>query len=787
MTIFCSLVASLVLVTSTNAQQTQEGHARRPSIHLDDRNLISLSMGKDRPPFVVNATTFAHPNLKEAAAAVRVDTPKSSIAGEGSRRSLQSANQHEITLTDFDALPFTFLGGTFHNDSDQPTTITHIDVATLPIDLGVPVEQLKVLGTGGLMEAASAPGSYMWIAVVDPKTRKGVVAGWVTTARGSGVIIPTVVEGKLTLTARLEYGRMQVAAGSNTPLETLVIGQFDDARLGLEAYADEVKKLNHIRLLPQPCGYCTWYHAGSSNENRLAALTDFVAKNLKPFGFSVVQIDDGWQAGEAKNGPRKNFTTHRAGGPYPKGMKTSAEHITSLGMTPGIWLMPFAGTWNDPFFKDRQSWFAKRDDGTPYDTNWGGTCFDMTNPDVQSYVRETIARITHDWGYKYLKLDGLWTGSATEQQYVNDAYKDDHIGNSKLSNQEKANVEALRDGLKLVRDAAGKDVFILGCCAPQNMRSYGGAFGLVDAMRIGPDNGANVEGLLVGPRYGSRNYFLHGRVWWNDPDPVYVRRSLSKAQSELSCTWAAIAGQITVASDELERLPADRLDILKRIMPQHGRQARPVDLFDRDLPRVWIVPATEQLQGHSLVGLFNWDQEKLAIDEPVERFGLDPKTEYAAFEFWSNRLLPIVKGRLQHTLEPLGTNTSVNEEKSEKIVRHCCAAIALRPILDHPQLLSTSRHISQGLVDIVKEEWINDRNELAVTSHVVGTDPYEVRILLKSKSPRWKLSEISVSDEDKSKGVTLSKSGESDDLVRVTIHSPDSREVKWSAAFKNEK
>ena len=66
-----------------------------------------------------------------------------------------------------------------------------------------------------------------------------------------------------------------------------------------------------------------------------------------------------------------------------------------------------------------------------------------------------------------------------------------------LHDPDKTNIEAFRSGLKLVREAAGKDVFLLGCCASQNMRSYGGAFGLVDAMRVGPDNGGGK--LEIGP------------------------------------------------------------------------------------------------------------------------------------------------------------------------------------------------------------------------------------------------------------------------------------------------
>ena len=57
--------------------------------------------------------------------------------------------------------------------------------------------------------------------------------------------------------------------------------------------------------------------------------------------------------------------------------------------------------------------------------------------------------------------------------------------------QTKTNIDAFRDGLRMIREAAGPQTFILGCCAPQNMRSYAGVFGLVDAMRMGPDNGGN--------------------------------------------------------------------------------------------------------------------------------------------------------------------------------------------------------------------------------------------------------------------------------------------------------
>ena len=118
-------------------------------------------------------------------------------------------------------------------------------------------------------------------------------------------------------------------------------------------------------------GYCTWYHARASNEKSLAAQTEFAAEHLKPFGLEFLQIDDGWQEGVRKNGPKKNFNEYNKNGPYPSGMKATADNIRKHGFVAGLWFMPFAGTYNDPYFADKQDMFVRTDDGKPYDTKLG--------------------------------------------------------------------------------------------------------------------------------------------------------------------------------------------------------------------------------------------------------------------------------------------------------------------------------------------------------------------------------------------------------------------------------
>lgn len=653
--------------------------------------------------------------------------------GEAIEQAYPDGGSDSILL--FPRLPFVLFRATLHNNS-AGISVTG-SIRPVQFDLAADPRTLKILGTGGLADPGKAPGSYMWTAIADPETRKGIVAGWITSDRGGGAVFSKLENGKLHLDAQIDYGKLRIKPGANETLETFAIGSFDDARLGLEAWADAVAKVYQVKLKPQPAGYCTWYHAHSSSEKDLPAQTAWAAQNLKPFGFSFIQIDDGWQDGLKANGPKKNFTRVQPDGPYPSGMKATADDIRAHGLTPGIWFMPFAGNFEDPWFKDHQDWFAHRADGKPYDVRWGGTSLDMTNPAAREYVRGVVHRIA-EWGYRYFKMDGLWTGSATEMEYVNDAYKDDQIGNAVLHDPDKTNIEMYRDALKLVREAAGPDVFFLGCNTPQNMRVYGGSFGLLDAMRIGPDNGTAWESLIRGPKYGTRNYFLNGRVWYNDPDPLYVRASLPLNQARLISSWVTISGQLSVSSEAFAALPPDRVDLLKRTMPSHGLPARPADLFERDMPRIWTVAAPD---GRIVIGLFNWEKEDREIDYPVERLGLKTGIDYVAFEYWTNQMLAPVRDRLHY-----------------KLPASSSAVIAIRPASNHPQVISASRHITQGLIDLSNEQWRD--GVLSGLSKTVAGDPYELRIA----TAGW-----------------IPESGEKSPLVRVKLEG--SGDVRWSVKF----
>ncbi|MGH7968292.1 MAG: hypothetical protein ACREIC_06135, partial [Limisphaerales bacterium] len=372
-----------------------------------------------------------------------------------------------------------------------------------------------------------------------------------------------------------------------------------------------------------------------------------------------------------------------------------ADELGHLGLRAGLWFLPFASDYQDPEFKERQNWFVKRADGTPFETPWGNTSLDLTRPDVQDYLTRMV-RTIHGWGYNYFKMDGLWTGTATEQIYVNDGYRDDQIGtNAPFYNPRKTNLETFRDGLKLLRTAVGPEVFFSGCNVSQNMRTLGGSIGLVDSMRIGPDNGQrwgdyhreianNGSGsLITGPVRGTRLYFLNGRVWWNDPDPTYVRASVPLSEARLITSWVALSGQFYLNSDWLPELPAERLDIIKRTIPAHRATARPVDYFDNPMPRIWLVTDARQPVRRDVLGLFNWGNDEQVISCSANKAGLETGKQYYAFDFWAD--------------SPAEPFTS---EFSYRVPGRSCRVIAVRAKEGHPVLVSTSRHVSQGILEV---------------------------------------------------------------------------------------
>jgi len=692
----------------------------------------------------------------------------------------------------YSGLPFALVSATLANPSDKPASIGKISLLTVAVDSGKAASETITLGTGGIMKPGTPsgkpatttpkrkfrddvdlntdesvndlppeiPGSYVWALVADPKSRNGAVVAWLTHDRATGVVFAKAGETGAVLEARSEYGLLEMPSNGKLETETLALGYFDDARLGMEQWADAVAKHYRIKLNPQLSGYCTWYdappHHRSGYEAATAELAEFAGREMKPFGLDFIQIDDGWQVGG------RDFRSHNAAprAPYKSGMKFTADNIRKAGLAPGLWSIPCVAP--DASMPD---FCAKTADGKPYQARWTGFCLDMTKPGARDFMRENISRMTKEWGYTYLKLDGFHAASATPNVYVHSEYKEDHFGESIIEDPAKGHIGAFRDGIKLLRSTTGPDVFLLACAMTQNMRSYGGSFGLVDAMRVGPDNGCDWgKWLNSSATFGSRHYFENRRIWYVDPDPPFVRESLPLEQARAMCSWTCIAGQLFVCSDWLPTLPPERLDILKRTMMPHKGISRPVDFLDgSERPSMWLLSDTGRATRRDVLALFNWTDKPATIGNTIEHIGLDPAVEYVAFDFWGDQMCGPFRKRIEKELPP-----------------RSCMILAVRPVATVPQLLSTSRHVTQGMVDVMAETWNSAQQSLVGRSKLIANDPYELRIVVPNGTAAAR---AEVDTQDEADGVKVVEVRREGNLVRVRLLSPLTREVHWKVRF----
>jgi hypothetical protein len=441
-----------------------------------------------------------------------------------------------------------------------------------------------------------------------------------------------------------------------------------------------------------------------------------------------------------------------------------------MGLTPGLWLLPFAIDHQDPVLSDVAPLVVRTPDGAPYETNWSGTALDLTRPEARAYVQHFIGQAVHDWGYSYLKLDGLHIGMASQQTYPRLHYVEDEFGKAVFDDKTKSNMQAGRMGLQSVREAAGPDTFILGCCTPQNERSLGMTLGLVDAMRVGPDSGVQWPGVIEGVRCSSALYFLNGRVWWNDPDAIYARNSMPLHEVQCFAGWVALTGMLNNQTDWAPDYAPHRIELLRRTMPSHQlTSVRPVDLFEHDPARIWVL--TYEVSGvqRVVLGLFNWTDEPMDFEVPCSRADLRRDVDYAALEFWSGELTTSFRDTLRYHVPA----------RSGRI-------FAIREVVDHPVLLGTSRHVTQGAVDLVQEGWNPQQQILRGTSRMVGGDPYELRILATGNSPSapaWQVANIELSTDDGKPNATV-ETDQDGPLWRVRILSPKSGTVRWNIQWE---
>jgi hypothetical protein len=220
-----------------------------------------------------------------------------------------------------------------------------------------------------------------------------------------------------------------------------------------------------------------------------------------------------------------------------------------------------------------------------------------------------------------------------------------------------------------------------------------------------------------------------------------------------------MAGSMLLVSDKAEVYGDDaHLEGMKRSAPVLFTV--PGQLYNGGGDGTWWLQEIDRRFDHwSVLARFDWkgggapEQEVSFAD-----LGLDPQREYVVCEFWTQSFLGRAKGSFKTPAQKPGNQLQV---------------FAIREVREHPWVVSTTRHISQGGVSLLDERWDAGSMVLSGRSAVVGGDPHVLTVHLpgglKLKSARAGGGEVGIANRG--------------EVGTVRIAPPATGVVEWAMTF----
>ena len=569
--------------------------------------------------------------------------------------------------------------------------------------------QLPMIHNDGtpLLHRRGQFSSDFFAALGDRKARSGFVLGFLSQKEQFGSIYANF-NGPLKLEMWANCDNVRVDAGQALETDWAVFNPILlDHRDPLDKYLEAVARENDVHVPAEPpVGWCSWYHfytnvTAKDVENNLQSILD----GQERLPVQLVQIDDGF---ETQVGDWFSFNDK-----FPEKVAPLAAKISAEGLIPGLWLAPFIVHPDSVLFREHPDWMLHDEKGRPAvaGLGWNKLCtgLDLTVPEALQYACDVVRTAAKEWGYPYLKLDFLYAAA------LRAVHHDPTLTRAQI----------MRRGMEALREAMGPGVTLLGCGAP-----LGSSLGLVDAMRIGADvsgdwapsfNRIQVfirnEPAMPCARNSIRNILtranLHGRWWVNDPDCLLIRPNTHLTLAEvLSLTTAiGLTGGSLLLSDDLPKLPAERMRLAEVLLPVLGERARVLDWFDAEMPALLRLDLLNDTGEWHLTARFNWQEAPSDLSLSPADFGL-AAGDYWVSDFWQGKTIHLSDGE---------------KYVAKGVPAHGCVLASFRRAQSGSQYLASDLHYSMG-----KEvaEWQADTDELNFTLRLPRTAEGNVKLAL---------------------------------------------------------
>lgn len=434
-------------------------------------------------------------------------------------------------------------------------------------------------------------------------------------------------EGKIVFWQQTE--NHPIAHGETLEGDWIYIGLCDDITTGLMDYARLAGRYMNSRagIFDTPYGYCTWYYYGRGLcPQTVEENMETLVQNRHRIQAKYFNLDNGWF---------KEWGDWTENEKFACGMKKIADDIRAEGFIPGIWLAPFGGFPYNRFYSEHPDWFVRCwDKDEPYIFE-GRLSLDMSHPEVKAFITETFHRVTHQWGYRHIKID-IITDTLSPGRHYDPTY-------TSLMNY--------REGLRLIREAITEDTVLLACTAPM-----GPSIGYADGMRTSGDifhDWTCLKGLF---NENLKRYYFNNIWFCNDPDCLLVRTAANEeedcirpcirtdAENRTFATVVMATGGAMIMSDKLPLLQEYQLELLSYMFPINTQAAIPLDLMESNVPSILDLGKRQRTR---IVALVNWS------DAP-KTFRLDTGKGHV-FEFWSQNYYGLAGEAMDFTIEPHGS------------------------------------------------------------------------------------------------------------------------------------
>lgn len=424
----------------------------------------------------------------------------------------------------------------------------------------------------------------------------------------------------------------------------------------------------------------TWYAIGNKATEAFTLQQAKILRNSPLYGYGVNFVELGeWQRQRYESGESGDSLGYGEDETdktlYPHGIPWLCDQIHKLGFgcTFGA-NYAYAGL-STSTAKKSPPWLIK-EDLSRLDF---GYPIDFTHPDAQKWVYDlyrTAAKIGSKWTWS--DFDG---GPNSGQLYDPTKVR---------------GFEDIREGIRSIRKAVGTDTFIHRfCCGP-----YFTYVGLVDRVRTGRDAAGlgDWSGLKDTARQLAGTYMLHKAFWITDPDPLliggrdYVHNQDADSvgtdpnfldEVRMRVQLQISTGGFLTLGENLEDYTPDRFHLLTLVLPSYGAAARPLDLFVHSTPEVYDLPVKTDWDRWHVLLLQNWNDIRKDYAIRFSDLGLDENKTYLVFRFWDQVFLGEYRGGLQ---------ISVDKRKGE--------TYAIRESPNHPWVMSTDMHLTQGGVEL---------------------------------------------------------------------------------------